>query len=390
MSSAGAVNKAPRSLDNDASSANGVQQDYRIVLPALPKESLGRNAVILHADITGRPYRIQDFKPALKDMLHGSEIAQLGAYQMNHVWLLTTSTPEAKEKLLKHKECVVKGKKCILVDVYQKEVTLKVFWLPFNVSNAQVQVAFQCFGKVLSVEREKWRDEDLGHVETTTRMVKLVLHDEVSSDKIPHMMRVGECQVLVSVPGRPRLCLRCREEGHIRQHCRTPRCTTCRRFGHVTEDCLRSYAQITKTAQAVDEEVIMDQEEADATTACEENIADNNTLRDVNPADSPALPRLPELSEVDWSTDAVGPPSQRLPEGRHPETDSKIGDVTSQKHGLESDRSEAEEDPADMAVDADPRRRLNNRARRKKWAVPNIPFDSRDQGSQIVMGPFST
>ncbi|XP_064480786.1 uncharacterized protein LOC135394154 [Ornithodoros turicata] len=276
MSSHGAVNKANPSLDKDDTADVNLKQDYRIVLPLLPKESLGCNAVILHADITGRPYRIQDFKPALKLMVNPEDIAQFGAYQMNHVWLITTCTQEAKEKLLSQKECIVKGKKCLVLDASQREVTLKVFWLPHNVSNQQVQLALGGFGKVKHVEREKWRDDFFEHVETTTRVVKLTLHEDVTAESIPHLMKVGGSQVLVSVPGRPRLCLRCREVGHIRQHCKTPRCTTCRRFGHPAEECIRSYAQLTRPVRE-EYENVMDQHETDvAITNVPEQAIEND------------------------------------------------------------------------------------------------------------------
>ncbi|KAH7932340.1 hypothetical protein HPB51_029352 [Rhipicephalus microplus] len=45
-----------------------VPKDYRIILPSLPSGEAMRRAVSLHCDVSGRPYRIDDFRKPLKDL----------------------------------------------------------------------------------------------------------------------------------------------------------------------------------------------------------------------------------------------------------------------------------------------------------------------------------
>lgn len=75
------------------------------------------------------------------------------------------------------------------------------------------------------------------------RLVRLELREGVTLDRIPRQLRLGGGTVLVVVPGRPPICLRCRTTGHIRKDCRVPRCSECRAFGHEQADCTRSYAR---------------------------------------------------------------------------------------------------------------------------------------------------
>ena len=59
---------------------------------------------------------------------------------------------------------------------------------------------------------------------------------------IPHIHKVGEYPTLITMPGRPLLCLRCGFIGHVRQNCITPYCRHCERYGHSTEECVPTYA----------------------------------------------------------------------------------------------------------------------------------------------------
>ena len=60
--------------------------------------------------------------------------------------------------------------------------------------------------------------------------------------QIPHIHKVGEYPTLITMPGRPPLCLHCGYIGHVRQNCTTPYCRHCERYGHSTEECVPTYA----------------------------------------------------------------------------------------------------------------------------------------------------
>lgn len=105
-------------------------------------------------------------------------------------------------------------------------------------------------------------------VESTTRVVRLVLREGVSLDRLPHQLQLGGGMVLIVVPGRAPLCLRCRMTGHIRRDCRAPRCTECRAFGHERADCVRSYARAAgRRAYDDNTDDLMDEDEAEKAAA---------------------------------------------------------------------------------------------------------------------------
>lgn len=262
MSSAGAASttaKPSRDITS-TSTATMTSDNYRLLLPTLPTGNISLHTVFLHADPAARPYRADDFAGAVFDIIEKDDVAQFGAYLYNHVWALTLHSRLPKEKLATKKQITVKNKKCLIIDPNQKEVKLSLHWLPLHVSDNAVVNALGGYGKVERIEREKWRSTAFAGAETTTRKVSMVLRDGVTVDSIPHLCNVLGGQVLVDIPGRPPLCLRCKRVGHLRRLCKTPWCKTCRGFGHVEEDCISTYASKTRIA-VEDATEIMDVEE---------------------------------------------------------------------------------------------------------------------------------
>jgi len=99
-----------------------------------------------------------------------------------------------------------------------QNVTIRVHWLPSYIKDDVVWKMFRRFGDVESVVREKSKF-DIFEVETGVRLVKMVLSaDDIKC--LPHILtfRCGT-RALVSVPGRPPLCLKCMTVGHVRRDC---------------------------------------------------------------------------------------------------------------------------------------------------------------------------
>uniref|UniRef100_A0A6B0VA87 CCHC-type domain-containing protein n=1 Tax=Ixodes ricinus TaxID=34613 RepID=A0A6B0VA87_IXORI len=260
MSSVGAVTAA----DSRGISAESSSQGYRIVLPPLPKGVHALNSVFLHADITARPYRIEDFKAGLEKAGVLGEIAACGSFQMNHVWMVTLKTPLAKKKLVDAASFEAKGRRCVVIDPEKAEVRLKLHWIPFHLLDETVKKALEPYGKVEDVARETWRVGGFEGVQSTTRVARLTLREGVTLEKLPHQLRLPGCTALVLAPGRAPLCLRCRRTGHIRRECRVPRCESCRRFGHLRDDCKKTYADVANGGPEDDAlELLMDQDEAE-------------------------------------------------------------------------------------------------------------------------------
>lgn len=224
-------------------------EDYKLILPAIPSGTVALNTVFLHADPVGRPYNVGHFGDALRDKVVRNDVTSVGPFVYNHLWALTFNSAAAREKLLSLGEVTVKGRRCLIIDPHKKELRVRIHWLPQHVPDEAIVASLERFGSVTDITREKWKDSFFTGAETTTRGVTITLKGGVAVDDIPHLLFVCGCQVLVAVPGRPPLCLRCKAVGHIRKQCRTPWCKTCRRFGHEDDECVATYASKLRPQQ---------------------------------------------------------------------------------------------------------------------------------------------
>ncbi|XP_037566407.1 uncharacterized protein LOC119446123 [Dermacentor silvarum] len=265
MSSQGAGIAAPRG--GGKRSTEMFSQDYQIVLPTLPSGSTVKDTVFLHADLKARLYRVEYFRDALEQLSLLPEVVALGAYQMNHVWAVTFCDNEEKEKMLAAGNFTVKDRRCVVVDPCNQALRIKLHWLLHGVPDEDVRTALAPFGKVLEVTRDKWRVQGCNEKNTTTRSVTLQLKVGVTTEDLPHQLRVAEGLALVSVPGRAPLCLGCYGIRHMRRDCRVPRCGHCRRYGHDQTMCVRSYASVAGPPRSYDtSEHIMDLNDAKEAT----------------------------------------------------------------------------------------------------------------------------
>ncbi|KAH8009877.1 hypothetical protein HPB51_021675 [Rhipicephalus microplus] len=246
-------------------SCTSLSKDYRLILPPLPTGERLRRALVLHCDIAARPYGINDFRKPLKEPGIIQKVSGIAAYQMSHVWLLNMKTDEAKKALLDAGLLSVKDRPCVVVDSERQEGRLKLNWVAFDVNAETVRSAFREYGEVKEVISDKWRDEDFEGVESTTRFVRLLLKEGVTTDRIPHQMRLVSGMALVVVQRRAPLCLRCRNTRHI--------CVCCRAFGHEQADRTRSYASAASRAtNANHSELLMDEEEAERAAASKAGV----------------------------------------------------------------------------------------------------------------------
>ncbi|KAH8039591.1 hypothetical protein HPB51_007791 [Rhipicephalus microplus] len=170
-----------------------------------------------------------------------------------------------KDALLKTGGLRVKGGFCAIIDPIQHDVTVKIHWVDFAVSNESIRQVLGEFGEVLEVSNDNWTVAGFEHAISTTRVVRLKLKEGVVIEDLPHLFKIGGGTVLLVAPGRAPLCLRCHMQGHIRRDCQTPRCGVCRAFGHESQDCVRSYARVTKTVLPTDDaqDNLMEAEEAE-------------------------------------------------------------------------------------------------------------------------------
>lgn len=321
--------------------------DYKIILPPLPTGYIVTNAVFLHCDVRNRPYRIQDFKQELERLDVLQELASAGAHQMNHVWMLRLHSLAAKQRLVEAKELQIKGGHCLVLDPANAEVKAKLHWVPYDVPNCQVRKELERFAKVSDISRDHFREKGFENVETNTRSVRMTLKEGVTVDGVPHEIRVDGCKVLVLIPGRAPLCLRCRRKGHIRRDCRVPRCKECHQYGHEASDCVRTYASIAQ--QRKDEEsteFLMDEVEAEAATggAGPPLPSANDSGRDASIGNQDNFGESSQPSQSEQAKQATGNKEQEVnlsPKPRH--ADEKVGmNTLKDKDTLDSESEVAE------------------------------------------------
>ncbi|KAH7937485.1 hypothetical protein HPB49_012706 [Dermacentor silvarum] len=176
---------------------------------------------------------------------------------MTHVWLIKLRTPEAKEVLVDAGGLEVKGRFCAVIGPVQQDITLKVHWVPFHVTGE----ALNHYGEVKEVRQEDWKVRGFEQAESTTRIVRMTLREDLTQDALPHLCKIFGGSVLVVVPGRAPICLPCRRKRRVRRDCRVTRCAQCREFGHEAQDCVRTYARVTSSKQPDDEGLELMEEE---------------------------------------------------------------------------------------------------------------------------------
>ncbi|KAH7975262.1 hypothetical protein HPB49_025420 [Dermacentor silvarum] len=107
-----------------------------------------KECLFLHCDVTGRPYRLEDFRDPLQELGVLKDVTGIGPFQMTHVWLIKLRTPEAKEVLVNAGGLEVKGCFCAVIDPVQQDITLKVHWVPFHITGEALKRTFDHYGEV--------------------------------------------------------------------------------------------------------------------------------------------------------------------------------------------------------------------------------------------------
>ncbi|XP_060555558.1 uncharacterized protein LOC132716325 [Ruditapes philippinarum] len=113
---------------------------------------------------------------------------------------------------------VVRQKRILLLKGNSQIVNVRVHWLPVFIPNPTVEAIFRPFGKVLTVEYDRMKVGS-GTFKSGVRLVKMEV-TEIERNKLPHLLRF-ECgnKALITVAGRPPLCLKCLQIGHYRSNC---------------------------------------------------------------------------------------------------------------------------------------------------------------------------
>ena len=211
-------------------------------------------SLILQGPFEGKPYTRADFSEALGAIFTpvDNAVLALGPLERNHEWLVTMCTEEDKEALLSRGTVQVKGKYFKIKSADRRHFTARVHWAPVYITNNIIRETLGDYAEVKSLKHEVYTDAGLDGIATGVRRVLMV----GDRHQVPHVLEVvdpdtGEVwKCLVTIPGRPPLCLRCKKIGHVRKSCTTPFCRHHRQYGHATEGCGAEKAQRNRKSYA--------------------------------------------------------------------------------------------------------------------------------------------
>ncbi|KAL3880761.1 hypothetical protein ACJMK2_032976 [Sinanodonta woodiana] len=97
-------------------------------------------------------------------------------------------------------------------------VDLRVHWLPLYITDDIIREVLSPFGHVIDITKDTTILDQANSTLNGTRLVKLQT-TEFDSMQIPHIVSLGSCGMLITMKGRPPICLKCRQSGHLRKDC---------------------------------------------------------------------------------------------------------------------------------------------------------------------------
>ena len=216
-------------------------------------EEVLQSSVILQGPYDGGTYTMREFYEGLETALNeevSGYILGLGPLIKRNEYYLAVNSREVRNKLIQCGSIVVKHSRFTIRATDTTRFVAKVHWAPPFTPSIAIEKAMGNAVTVENVRYEMSTEEGYTNVATGIRLVTMV----GDRTKIPHLVTITnpingqQYELLVTVPGRPPLCLRCKLTGHFRRACRTPFCRHHKVYGHTTEECALKKASYANAA----------------------------------------------------------------------------------------------------------------------------------------------
>ena len=165
-----------------------------------------------------------------------------------HLTLRAGCEDMLKRLLMEHVK--VKGRVPKVSCVIKSLVRVRVHWLPYFIPQDWIHKQLAPFGTIDTGTHENSITSGITHSKSLIQSVVMEVRD---LNTLPHTLAVpflGQFYpALVTVPGRPPICLKCKQVGHVRRDCAVDVCRHCNPFGHTSEACAvrHSYAGVVRS-----------------------------------------------------------------------------------------------------------------------------------------------
>lgn len=152
----------------------------------------------------------------LKAVIDPHDITAIFKCDIGGAWFSTFTSTEVADKVISSDYSSLDSK----VNVSRADrrtVQLKVIWLPVWIKLIAVEMFLEQFGTVIRCVRETEVSEGVSFSNGNIKVALEVSEKDVYS--IPYRAVIGGKDCLLTVYGRPPMCLKCKEVGHIRRNC---------------------------------------------------------------------------------------------------------------------------------------------------------------------------
>ena len=273
------------------------------------------------------------------DVVGGDVIRSVWRIEPGYIWFATLNSEQAADRLVEEKSLVENGLIIGFAPCNRRRIQVRVHWLPLWISDDEVKDFFLQYGKVDRVFEERLYHarlkKDIG---TGVRNFSILVKEGVQ-DEIPYRTKICGRTCLITIRGRPVLCLKCGQCGHFRAECPIGRSATYAMAARSSEPVVPpSDSTSERPAARVEEPVQTDvqpqQQQVTAEVHLEGNRDDEPSLDEVpsptGKGDDPShdeVPPQPIQDEVMSSGDDPSDNSGEVPPATQKGDDPPHGEV---------------------------------------------------------------
>ena len=155
----------------------------------------------------------------LQGRLKGLDVHEIYQTGRSYIWYIEFTKEEDVKTFIQIPAMTRDNYTASIPALNEQRTTVKIFWLPTHVRESFVRSFLAPYGKVMDVTRERVMLEPDRYCLGGTYTAEMVLLDRQKME-IPYLVKydVG-ISMLITMAGRPPLCLKCNNIGHIRKNC---------------------------------------------------------------------------------------------------------------------------------------------------------------------------